>query len=286
MTRADQYRQIIALLFDPTRDPSTDDFLAARTLYVNTADPTAGIALRLGRRADFHYEVTAPAGTVCTDPGAATMYPDLCAGPARLEPLINAAFTLGSTPGLADARVPAALIEAGLLWFHYLSALSEVRGCTTTKSNCDSAWAYYTGGADPRGGIGFGAYVQAADPLAHDRAWDAVLAVRCWRDLDTAVPAADLARRDAAYDQLDRATLAGVVSVVRARAARLGETAGSERSAHWAFVRTLIAFLDRGARLVDPAAADVLVAAAMRTDAATVNVPAVLAALDAVRACP
>jgi len=286
VTRADQYRQIIALLFDPTRSPTSDDFLAARALYVNTADPNAGIAIRIGRRADYHYESTAPAGTDCTAMGAAMTYPDFCVGPARLEPLINTAFTLGSTPGVADTRVPAALIEAGLLWFQYVSVLSEIRGCTNSLSNCDSAWAYYTGGADARGGIGFGAYVEAADPLAHDRAWDAVLGMRCWRDLDTAVPATDLARRDAAWNQVDRATLAGLVSIVRARAARIAVTSGSERAAHWAFVRTLIAFLDRAARLVDAAAADVLVAQGMRMDAAMVDAPALLAALDAVYACP
>jgi hypothetical protein len=286
VARADQYRQIIALLFDPTRDPTSDDFLAARSLYVNTADPNAGIAIRLGRRADFHYESAVPAGTDCTAPGAAMMYPDFCVGPARLEPLVNTAFTLGSTPGAPNSRIPAALIEAGLLWFQYVSVLSEIRGCTNTLSNCDSAWAYYTGGADARGGVGFGAYVQAADALAHDRAWDGVLAMRCWRDLDTTVPAMDLARRDAAYAQVDRAMLAGLVSVLRARAVRVAATTGTERSAHWTFARTLLAFLDRAARLVDPAAADVLVAQGMRTDAATVDVPAVLAALDAVYACP
>jgi hypothetical protein len=286
VTRADQYRQIVGLLFDPARDPSSDDFLAARTLYVNTADPNAGIAIRLGRRADFHYDGTAPAGTDCTAPGAAMMYPDFCVGPSRLEPLINTAFTLGSTPGIPNARISAALIEAGLLWFQYVSVLSEIRGCTNTLSNCDSAWAYYTGGADARGGIGFGAYVQAADPLAHDRVWDAILAIRCWRDLDTAVPAVDLARREAAWEQVDRAMLAGLVTIVRLRTARVAATTGTERTAHWTFARTLIGFLDRAARLADPAAADALVAQAMRTDAAMVDVPAVLAALDAVYGCP
>ncbi len=286
VTRADQYRQIIATLFDATRDPSVADFLAARMLYVNTADPNAGIAIRIGRRADLHYEASVPAATDCTAPGIAAMYPDYCAGPAKLEPLINDAFTAGSTAGTADTRVAAATVEAGLLWFMYLSPLSELRGCTTTKSNCDSAYAYYTGGAMPRDGIGLSAYVQAADPLAHDRAWDAVLALRCWRDLDSADPATNLALRDRASAQLDRAMLDGVVAVVRARALRVGATTGSERAAHWAFVRTLGVFLDRAMRAADAGAADALALEVAKTDAATVDVGALTGALDAVFVCP
>lgn len=286
VTRADQYRQIISTLFDATRDPSLAEFLASRMLYVNTADPNAGIAIRIGRRADLHYEASVPAGTDCTAPGIAGTYPDFCVGPATLEPLINAAFTAGSTAGALNTRIDAAKLEAGLLWFFYLSPLSEIRGCTTTKSNCDSAYAYYTGGAAPRDGVGFGAYVQAADPLAHDRAWDAVLGMRCWRDLDSADPATDFALRERASAQLDRAMLDGVAAVVRARAARVPATTGSERDAHWAFVRTMAGFMDRAVRAVDVAAADALAAEAAKTDAATVDIGAVTAALDAVFVCP
>lgn len=286
VTRIDQYRQMIALLFDATRDPTVDDFLTARMLYVNTADPNAGIAIRIGRRADFHYEDTAPLGTVCTAPGAATTYPDYCAGPAKLEPLINTAFTAGSTGGTPDTRVHAARIEAGLYWFMYLSVLSELRGCTTTKANCDSAFAKYSGGALPRGGVGLGAYVQAADPLAHDRAWDAVLAVRCWRDLDSADTATNLMLRDRAYAQLDRAMLDGTAAVVRARALRMLATTGSDRDAHWAFVRILADFLERAVRATDTGIADGLAAEVAKTDAATVDVGVLTRALDAVFVCP
>jgi hypothetical protein len=286
VTRADQYRQIIALLFDATRDPTVADFIAARSLYVNTADPNAGIAIRIGRRADLHYESTVPAATDCTAVGIATTYPDYCAGPAKLEPLINAAFTAGSSAGTANTRIEAAKIEAGLLWFMYLSPISEVRGCTTNTANCDSAYAYYTGGAAPRDGIGLGAYIQAADPLAHDRAWDAVLGVRCWRDLDSAVPATDLALRDRVSAQLDRATLDGVAAVVRARALRVAATTGSERDAHWAFVRTMAGFLDRAMRLADAPVADALATEAAKTDASLVDVAAITDALDAVFVCP
>lgn len=286
VTRANQYRQVIDLLFDPTRDPSVADFLASRMFYVNTADPNAGIAIRLGRRADFHYVADVPVGTDCTAPGIAAMHPEFCVGPATLEPLINTAFTAGSTAGTADTRIEAAKIEAGLLWFFYTSPSSEIRGCTTTKSNCDSAYAYYTGGAAPRGGIGLAAYVLAADPLAHDRAWDAVLGVRCWRDLDSADTATNLALRDRAIAQLDRAMLDGVVAVVRARALRIAATTGSEQAAHWAFVRTIGGFLDRAVRAEDSGAADALATEVAKTDAATVSVPMITAALDSVFVCP
>lgn len=286
VTRADQYRRIIELLFDPTRDPSVADFLAARMLYVNTADPNAGIAIRLGRRADFHYVSAVPAGTDCTAPGIAAMYPAFCVGAASLEPLINTAFTAGSTAGTSDTRIEAAKVEAGLLWFAYVSPMSETRGCTTTKSNCDSAYAYYTGGAAPRGGIGLAAYVLAAHPLAHDRAWDAVLGMRCWRDLDSADTATNLALRDRAIAQLDRAMLDGVAAVVRARALRVAETTGSERAAHWAFVRTLGVLLDRAVRAEDAGAADALATEVAKTDATTVDVATITAALDSVFVCP
>jgi len=286
VTRAGQYQRITDSLFDATRDPSVADFLAARMDYVNTADPNAGIAIRIGRRADFHYVADVPAGTDCTAPGIAAMHPEFCVGPATLEPLINTAFTAGSTAGTADTRVEAAKIEAGLLWFHYLSPLSEIRGCTTTKSNCDSAYAYYTGGAAPRGGVGLAAHVLAADPLAHDRAWDAVLGVRCWRDLDSADTATNLALRDRVAAQLDRAMVDGVAAVVRARALRIAATTGSERAAHWAFVRTLGGFLDRAVRAEDVGAADALATEVAKTDAATVDVAMITAALDSVFVCP
>ena len=99
------------------------------------------------------------------------MFPDYCVGPARIQPVILGALQQGAM-GVGDPLVNAARVEAGLLWFFYVSQYKESYTCTTKAKDCDSAYAYYTGGEPARGGIGLAGRVAEADPAAHDRAWD------------------------------------------------------------------------------------------------------------------
>ncbi|MGB0678770.1 MAG: hypothetical protein ACPGUV_03815 [Polyangiales bacterium] len=288
-------------LFDARRDPSADAFLAARAVY----QEDEGLDSRLVRRYDPHF--TVPDGIDCRDAGVPAQYPDYCVGPARLQPLVLTAFNAGiegSEPAL-PVRVQAARIEAALLWFLYASQYKESLTCTDKAKDCDSSYAYYTGGA-PRpdgasvssgscaplatdyspgaddmyapcaaadsgvyqpieatistlarveaferiatgasvdaaqtGGLGLARYVLEVDPYAHQRAWDGLLAVRCWRELDPAVPAADLDLRERARSQYDNAVLDGLAAIVHDRIGRYLRTSGAERQYYAAFVRTL-----------------------------------------------
>lgn len=285
IARVAAFESVATLLFDYTADPPTTDFDMARLAYVS-ADPANGLASRVARRRDFYYASTAPAATTCRMAGEPAMYPDLCAGPAKLEPVIDAAFASGMT-GAAAPRSEAARIEAALVWFLYLSTYSEVTTCADAPRDCDSAYAYYTGGEPARMGIGLARYGRALDPLAHDRAWDALLGVRCWRNLDNEPGiATNLAMRDRVREQYGKAVLDVVGAIVRDHVVRFAAATGAERDALWAFVATIGPWLDRVAVERDAAAATALRTEVARTDPSAVDVPALLGALDALFVCP
>jgi hypothetical protein len=273
IARVMAFERIAALLFDATRDPTSDDFLEARMIY----QEDEGLDSRLVRRYDPHY--AAPEGTDCTMIGVPETFPDYCVGPARLAPTAIDALNrgiAGETP-----RIQAARLEATLLWFFYVSIYKESLTCTTTAKDCDSSFAKYTGGEDARCGVGLSRYVAEVDPYAHDRAWDGVLAVRCWRDLDAAEVAVDLDMRERARDQYDRAVLDGVAAIVVDRFRRFEAASGVERDAHWAFLTTLGPVLDRAMRERDGVGAAALREELAKTDVATIDVARAVAAIDA-----
>lgn len=280
IARVAAFEQIATLLFDPTTDPSSDDFLAARLLY----QEDQGLDSRVVRRYDPHYEV--PDGTDCTADGVPAMFPDYCVGPARIGPLVLRELNAGIDGSTEVPRLHAARVEAGLLWFLYVSTYKEATTCTTTPKDCDSAYAYYTGGETARGGLGLSRYVAEADAEAHDRAWDGALGLRCWRDLDSEPMALDLPRRDLARRQYDTAILDGVAAIVRARLARLCEVEGDELAYHWAFLEAFGAVLDREATSRDATQAAALRTELGRSAPADVDVSAALTALDALFECP
>lgn len=281
IARIGAFEELEALLFDPSADPSPDEFLEGRLIYQREQ----GLDSRVVRRYDPHFEV--PDDTDCTVEGAPEAFPDYCVGPARLQPMILDAFEAGIRGGGAlPPRVHAARLEAALLWFLYVSTYKESLTCTRTAKDCDSAYAYYTGGEPARGGLGLAEAVEAVDPLAHDRAWDGLLAVRCWRDLDPADVATDLETRDRARAQYDRAVLDGVAAIVRARLVRACETEDAELWYHWTVARTLGQALLREADARDPAAAATLedALAPERPDGA--DVTGAVSAIDAIFECP
>jgi len=281
IARVAAFEQLQALLFDPTRDPTPDELLQGRLLY----QEDEGLDSRVVRRYDPHFSV--PDGTDCTVEGVPEQYPDYCVGPAQLGPMILGAFEQGITGRTAQApRVHAARIEAALHWFFAVSTFKESLTCTSTARDCDSAYAYYTGGEEARGGLGLAEEIAAVDPLAHDRAWDGILAVRCWRDLDSAEVATDLATRDLARIQLDRAVTDGVAAMVRDRLVRLCGSAGPELAYHHVFAQTLGRMLDREARARSAEHADALREELSRARPADVDVARAVAAIDALFVCP
>lgn len=281
IARVEAFEQIAALLWSGDRRPSPAEFIDARVIYAQDQ----GLDSRLQRREDVHYPPPMPAGAKCADLGVPELYPDRCVGPAKLLPILNDAFQKGSAG--ESPRVQAARIEAALLWFLYVSPLSEVMSCTTTPKDCDSAWAYYTGGTPRDLPIGLARYVDGQGPETHDRGYDGTLAVRCWRNLDNEIgEAMDLALRDQAREQLDVAMLRGVALILRQRFAELDCTTGDVRDARFAFIQVIAPLLDRAARERDPALADALLAEATATGPDAVDVPAALAAIDAIFPCP
>ena len=277
IARVDAFDRIRVLLrFGTDVAPSTTDFVNARLAYTEVE----GLESRVSRREDEHYPAAPKA---CRDLTAdeQKLYPDRCVGPVKIQPMLNDAFAAGATG--KDPVLNAARVEAALLWFLFVSPYKETRTCATAQADCDSGWAYYTGGDDDRTleGRGFARYVRARSKQAHDAIWNGLLAVRCWRDLDNPTGlAADLALRDRAVDQLDRALIRGLTVVVRQRLDRLA-CGGT-----WESTRILGAVLDREATKRDATKAAALRAELAKVDATTVDVKAAKAALDGLFGCP
>lgn len=276
--RVAAFEDIASRLWKANKLPSVQDFIAARVSYAQDQ----GLDSRVQRREDVHYP---PAPQPCSTAGTADQHPERCVGPAKLLPLLNDAFakgSLGETPAIHAARV-----EAALLWFLYVSALSEVVSCATKPQDCDSAWAYYSGGTPRESPFGLARYIQALGAETHARAYDGLLAVRCWRNLDNETgSAANLGLRDRALEQVDRAMLRGVALVARARLSELSCSKGDALQARWTFVKTLVPFLDRAARERDAAKAEALSAAISGAEPEQVDAITAIAALDALFPCP
>lgn len=247
IARIAAFEKIAELLgFGEDKAPSSQDFLDARVEY----SIDQGLESRVSRREDEHYLAAAKK---CQDmtPEELAMNPERCVGPAKIVPILNAAFEDG-----IDGKEPAlnaARIEAAFLWFLYTSVYKEATTCAAVQADCDSHYAYFTGGETPDKGLGLSRYVRARSEQANDFVWNGVLAVRCWRDLDNpAGTATDLALRDEARAQLDRGLLRGVALIVRQRALALPcDTA-------WETVKILGPVLDREATERDAAKATIL----------------------------
>lgn len=275
IARVAAFEQIATLLaFDGSRVPTEDDFVQARLAYVEDQ----GLESRLSRREDEHYP---PAPKACRDMTADELaqYPERCVGPVQIAPILNDAFGRGVSG--VDPVVSSARVEAALLWFLYVSVYKESTTCKDTSADCDSSYAYYTGGEDRSGGLGLSRYVSVRSPQAHDRIWDGILAVRCWRDLDNPTgTASDTALQSRALAQLDKALLRGMALIVRQRLERLDCVAA------WETVRILGPVLDRAASEVDASEAQVLREQVAKTSPEQVDVTVAQGAIDALFPCP
>jgi hypothetical protein len=278
IARIRAFDQIATLLFDPATDPSADDFLEARGLY----QEDEGLDSRVVRRYDV--DVDAPPGTDCTLEGVPAMYPEYCIGPSTLQPTLLDAFTRGAMDE-APTRLQAARIEGALLRFLVVSVTKEALTCTATARDCDSSYAYYAGGSSARGAEGLARYVEAADPYAHDRVWDGIFALRCWRDLDSADTATNTALRDRARDQQRRALIDGVAAVVASRLRDVETTSDLAQDYHWTFLRNFAPVLVPYYAERDASGATAL-EAALEGEAAPEDPGALADAIEAAFDCP
>jgi hypothetical protein len=246
IARVEGYVQVMERLRGPLDGTAFTD---ARTIYAQDE----GLESRLVRREDLHYppipeeewEPGVDGDKQCSLPGNQAAYPDRCAGPARIAPILNDAFVAGQV-GDGEPAVHAARIDAALLWFLYLSVYKEANTCfTSAAKDCDSSWAYYTGGANRAGGIGLAREVRDLSAQAHAAVWDGFSAFRCLRDL---YPADDTASLDDlppegrnlfadAQAQLDAALVHGWAVIVRDRLERQDAACGAEAEANWAFLQ-------------------------------------------------
>lgn len=295
-------------LYGPDRDPTSAEFVMARMIY----QTDNGLESRIARRPDSHVaEPTRPASCTdsylcrCLDVAAAS--PAHCAGPALIQPIVLTALNQGLTGDTSEpSRVYAARAEAALTWGLYLSSYKESLSCAENTNDCDSAWSYYTGGRERDDGLGLARMVRAIEPETHERIWDGLLAVRCWRDLDPTIPPTRTDLQMRARAQQDRALLRGMVAILVDRLHAMESSSGDTQLAHLAFLRTLLApipehtitdgtnvytvaaqpsFFDRPLRAVDPAGAD-LVSAEIAEDPATMDVAEIVARLEAAYPCP
>jgi hypothetical protein len=296
IARVEAYEQIADLLWRGGT-PDQAAFTAARDVY----SLDEGLESRLQRREDLHYppipeedfDPGVEPDQQCTVAANVEKHGDRCAGPTKIAPLIKSAFEDGQT-GRGNPDVHAARIDAAILWFYYLSTYKECRTCTDTPKDCDSCWAYYTGGNDRSGGIGLAGHVRTLGDETHNRVWDGFLSVRCWRDLYPGdmyatfeeVPADGQALWQQGHEQLDNALHRAFALVVRDRLERQLQVCETDDAApNWAFLQVAGPVLDREAQERDPANAGILAGLWANDDPTADEIAAGAAALDAVFPC-
>ncbi len=277
ISRVEAYEQIGEFLWKNTA-LTPEDFVDARIIY----EAEQGLGSRVARRYDVHYNPP-PGDASCEDEGIPEKYPDYCVGPATLQPIVTEGFADGSLG--EDMVVNAAKIEAALQWFLYVSTIKEGTTCINTPKDCDSCWAYYCGGTPRNNPIGLAADIERFVPLTHDRAYDGVLAVRCWRDLDPAVPAEDLELQAQAINQLDIAVLHGMAVLVRQRFFGLSCATGEYQEGTLEALRILVPLLDRATRERSPSVADQLLAE-IDNESEDIDYQGMMDAIDSVYDCP
>ncbi len=295
IARVEAYEEVLSLL---AADSSPDGFTAARTKY----SEDEGLESRLQRREDLHFpevpmedwDPGVDSDKQCTVATNVEAYPQRCAGPAQIAPVMNDAFAAGQM-GEGEPAVHVARIEAAGMWFLYLSVYKEANTCFTSKAkDCDSSWAYYTGGFDRAGGIGMAADVLDASPDAHEAIWDGFSAFRCIRDLNPADDTPAIGDLDmdnqallcSAQSQLTTALDYGLSQIVRSRLEALRDLDGVEAEAAWAGLEVLGPVLDRAGAERDAASYGSLQSfwsAGQPADAEAID--AAIQSLDAVFTC-
>jgi hypothetical protein len=298
IARIEAYEGIAALLWE-SGAPTREDFTMARSLY----ELDEGLGSRVDRREDLHYPSIPMADwdpgldpdKQCASEKNVGKYPERCVGPSTMRPLINQSFISGMS-GAGDPNIHAARIEATLLWFFALSVYKEAFTCMSTPKDCDSAWAYYAGGAQADGALlGFAKLVNRHSPTTHQRIFDGILAVRCVRDLYSSdvypsydeLPSDGRQLFDLAWAQLDDALARGFAVALRQHLLAQDDEQCSEASeANWAFVTVAGGALDWEVRERDPAAADELLDIYALSSPSSDDLERAVELLDRVIDCP
>ncbi len=303
VARVVQYEAAAKLLWRDGVVPTKEDFTAARDAYITPE----GLESRLVRREDLHYpaipmnewDPQVESDKQCTIEALWMKYPERCVGPSTMQPLIDAAFAAGQT-GDGDAQVHAATIHATLDWFLYLSIYKEAETCASVKAaDCDSAWAYYTGGETIDKGIGIAADLRVTSKNTHERIHDGILAVRCWRDheqmngmypLLPMIDADGLAEFERGWEQLDEALHRGFALLIRNQLVSYLEGSCGKNDAYlpavWAYLKVAGPALQREADERDAGTAAALKTLWGAADPSVEQLEAGLAALDAIFPCP
>ena len=137
-----------------------------------------------------------------------------------------------------------------------------MNSCATKPQGLhDSSWAYYAGGTHATRPLGLARAMNDLTSAAHDRAYDGVLAVRCWRNLDNneTGTATNLTLRDRALARARPGEAARHGLIVRQRVTELGGSGGTSSRRVGAFLTTLGPLLDdREARARGSSEADVI----------------------------
>ena len=210
-----------------------------------------------------------------------------------MRPIINQAFIDGMS-GTGDPNVHAARLEATLQWFIYLSVYKEAYTCTSTPKDCDSSWAYYTGGSQVDGALqGMSKFVAAYSPLTNQRIFDGVLAVRCFRDLypgDMYPTYADLPAEgqqlfDMGWEQLDNALHRGFAVVLRQHVAAQ-DSCGGASAANWRLVQIMGNAIVRETKERDGAMGSELETLVNLDEPSADDTARIIEILDAVFPCP
>jgi hypothetical protein len=285
--RIDAFEEIATLLFGAEATLSSQAFTNARVTYAQEQ----GLDSRIQRREDEHYPpATDVNGTEarCRDDGIPDLpqNADRCVGPAQILPILNESFAAGMSD--ADVEHHSARIEAALLWFLFASTYKEAATCGDTPKDCDSSWAYYTGGTSDPGELkGLARYVYAADPTAYAATWAGLMALRCWRDVvDSGTAMNGPALHQAALAQLDRGLNRGLAAVVAARTHLVETSTGPWPGAHWQAIQILGGALDRAATAVDTPLAAELRQAIAPSSPADADLPGIRSLLAQLFPCP
>ncbi|MBN2803294.1 MAG: hypothetical protein JXR91_09385 [Deltaproteobacteria bacterium] len=278
IARVEAGEAIGELLWNNSNVPSADDFIAAKVLL----DTQEGLGSRIDRRYDIHYDPPSD-GSSCDDEGVAEKNPDYCVGPAVLRPLLNEAFADGANGNNLAAN--AEIIHAAISWFFYVSTVKESTTCASAAKDCDSSWAYFTGAGDRGDEIGFAKEMRAIAPLTTDRAYDGILAVRCWRDLDSGETAENLDLQKQAITQYDTALLYGMSILIRQRFEALDNCTGDNLHAVYASLQVLVPLFDRAVRELDSSSADKLLGE-IEKDPTEIDVKSSVEILDTLFVCP
>ena len=214
--RVAAYEAIADLLWRNDR-MTAENFIQAELIY----GEDGGVGSRVTRRYDAH--LPKPEEADCAQEDANDLWPEYCVGPSTIEPMILTAFTEGNRG--TNMVENAAKVKAGLLWFFYVSTYKEAYTCAGKAADCDSHWAYCNGAKQLNEmPFGLGAEIRAASEEAYTQLFNAHLAVRCWRDLDSAEVAENTELHQQVLGQLDRALDYGYALMISTQLAAIAES--------------------------------------------------------------